>query len=243
MKNRKAQAMAVYLVLITMIIMGMAIATFFSVRDKMSKTISPPSDLLEIYDENAKTMFYENEAARLSSQTAFNSIAKEISSGQCSVINLDYVLWKGSCKPDAKSIQNKFLEKFNETYSSFGNLSSLSLEREIIKINSAEIIKNISDNEGYVVYNTTLTFNPSFEYNLSKNSINLDDFDDIYTLAMQCKDKNLTKASECLSGKLERWDFSINSFDKYILFSFKTKKSFLIENKIVNPEIKVAAEI
>lgn len=253
MKNKKAQVFATGLVIITLIMMGIALFVFLSVDSKIKEGVNPPVEILDSYTEKTAFAFYAKESAAFASANAFSALAKEITSGECTVVQMNYILWNDTCKPNTDEIKKKFMNKFNNSLvlsiknypSHLKNTSFVpSLqESDKIKLASDNIVLNASNNKGYVRYNSTFTFNPSFEFNLQDININLSDFENIYSIALQCKDKNRTKVENCLANKFERWDFSLSSYDKYLLSDFKTKKNYFLNGKISEVALKFALEI
>ena len=251
-KNKKAQIFSVFFVVMMLILLGIALATFFTVKNKLEKSIGVPSEMLDAYNEKTKLMLYSGEAAELSSNYAFSSVVKEgISTGECSVVQMDYVLWNNLCKPDTKEIEKKFLPKFDEDYRKLMKdypsklinnvaIKDISLVEDKLKIEAENATLITSNDKGYVAYNSTFTFNPSIMFNLSKDH-SLADFENVYSIAQKCKDKNETKVRECIS--FEKWDNSFAMSGNYLLFDLKTKKNYLINRSYKQLSFKFAVEL
>jgi len=251
-KNKKAQIFSVVFVVMMLILLGVALATFFTVKNKLEKSIGVPTEMLDAYNEKTELMLYSEEAVELSSNYAFNSVVKEgMSTGECTVVQMNYILWNNLCKPDTKEIEKKFLSKFDEEYRKFmkdyktgliknTNIGDISIVKDKLKIELENITIKSSDDKGYVTYNSTFIFNPSLTFDLNK-SHSLADFENIYSTVQKCKSKNETKVRECVS--FEKWDNSFVISGDSLLFDLKTKKNYLINSSYNQLEFKFAVEL
>jgi len=247
LKGKKAAYIAILLVIITLIAMASALTFFFKYRTHVSDSVGPPVELVDAVYEKQMLEFYVNEAGRLSAAKAFSDISeKGASSGECSFFG-DYIIWNEKCKPG--NVNGAFLEKFNSSFNDFIKSYTLikvipkgaSLNDGTAKIELEDIAFNASNEKGYVKYNATITCNNPLEINLQSIGINLDDFESIYEKAFECKDKNLTKAVECM--KIPSWKANIELLDNYLLFNMKTEKSFLIDNTFAPVSLNFALTI
>ena len=251
-KNKKAQFFSVLFVVMMLILLGIALATFFTVKSKLEKSIVVPSDIFNAYNEKTKLMLYSEEAAELSSNYALDFILKEgISTGECSIIQMNYILWNSECRPDTKEIEKKFLPEFDNNYRTFmkdykTNLTNNVDIRDIfivedkLKIEAENLTIKSSNDKGYVTYNSSFIFNPSLTFDLNKSS-SLNDFENIYSIAQKCKSKNETKVRECVS--FEKWDNSFAISGDYVLFDIKTKKNYLVNSGYKQLAFKFAVEL
>lgn len=246
-KGKKAQYIAILLVVITLAAMASALTFFFMYREKVSDSVGPPVGLVNAIYEKDMLEFYVQESGRLSVQEAFSYLAeKGASSGECSLFG-DYIIWNEKCKPG--NADNIFLEKFNSSFNNFLKSYTLikiapkepSLNNGTVKIESEDISFNASNNKGYVKYNVTINYNAPLEINLQSFGLNLDDFESIYEKAFECKDKNLTKAAECM--KVPGWKANIELLGQYMVFNMDTEKVFLINNEFAPVSLNFALVI
>ena len=59
-KNKKAQIFSVFFVVMMLILLGIALATFFTVKNKLEKSIGVPSEMLDAYNEKTKPLASPN---------------------------------------------------------------------------------------------------------------------------------------------------------------------------------------
>jgi len=245
-KNKKAQIFAVGLALITLIAMGYALYTFVMIKGDIEKNIIPSAKLIDAYDAKTKLLFYAKESARLAAQDAFNFIAeKKAASGNCIIDGSGYVNWLSDCKPNTEEIEENFLLEFKKSYESYmkdyteKTSYNITLEKNNINLNAKSITLNATEKE----YNASFIFEPSFSIDISAFSLDLTDFESIYSATQNCKSRNASKVKNCMTEKVKNWKIDVEFKEPSLLFDLTTKQSFFFDEGFSAIKLKFKIKI
>ena len=244
--NKKAQIFEVGLVLITLIALGYALYTFVMIKGNFETSVAPPAKLIDAYNSQKKLLFYAKESARLAAQNAFNLIAQEkAASGNCIIDGSGYVNWLSDCKPNTTEIEENFLAEFKKSYESYmkdyteKTSYNITFEKNKINLKAANITLNITEKE----YNASFTFEPSFSIDISAFDLNLEDFENIYLAAQNCKSNNVTRVKNCMIEKIQNWNADVEFKEPDLLLELSTKKSFFIDEDFSPIKLKFKIKI
>lgn len=232
MRNKKASIFELGLVTVTFVALAFALSSFMFIQAKIEKGASPDYEFIGMYDSKERAVLVNEERLNLMAQQAFYDIAKEgaIKGNDCVVREVEYVEWNENCSPNNENIKKDFISKING-----GNAS---LDNSILALKTGSVTKTIEE-KGYINYNVSFTFNTSVEFKMNNSGINIDDFEEIYNKAIECKKYDVEKTNECIDD-IENWDINVKKSDGYVLYDLSTKKNFFHDGKFEPIMLKFA---
>jgi len=205
MKNRRASIFAVALVLITFVSLSYALGSFILVKKSIEISESPNSELIDMYNQEIKDIFYTKELLKLKAQEELYRISVEgaVSGEECVIRSEEYIEWRENCKPNTEELKKRF-----------------TTEAE-----SKETKKIIEG--GYVNYEIEYEYDNSASIKLEDLGIYPEEFETIYEQANSCKKKEDIEG--CMS--LKNWNLIVKKVQEYELFDVSTKKNFFFGGK------------
>ena len=253
LRLNKKGIFGVLLVFATIMIIGTAIISFNTAKNKISSEIDTPIRLIELNAIKNTFLIYSNDSVNLASQHSYKILFDEINDifpSSCTTY-LNSVIIKDACLIDQNKLENKFLENFNLEYSKLINTypkPMIDVDKKnildyqifpkfetkiqdnilFLESNGQEI--NISKQTKFMDYTYSINVNPKNSLNLTKEKIFLNDLKnlvmEINSKSKICKIKNTDK--ELLSCFSE-----INS-DHFTLSPSISISNILIEIKTKN---------
>ena len=237
-KNKKAGIFAAGMVLAMLIFMSAAWFAFSTTNEKIGVEFRAINYLENLKNEQIKFKIYSEDATNIASVQSFYEIAKDSAidkaEASCQVLD-NYIIWSQDCKPESSFTKQQFLSDYNRV---FTNLISKYPNENLRATFTNEIIENSvvsttlpltlkAEKQGsFAKYSFETTFTPLIKVNLTKESIILGDFAEIYTDVISC-----SKDLACFNNlDFENWNFKVTEYSTYFLFKFQTKKSFFFTN-------------
>jgi len=220
-KEKRAQIFVTFVVFGLLMLCGYTLFTFVVYNNRTIVTLSLPSALLKLYDNEKSFEFSSSEAARLAlASTYYNFLNYEMFGKECKVSDGYVEIFDESCML-ASDIKEKFEQQFNQTFN------------EIMKEKKADF--DVSFDGNVVTLSTTIkdTLQPDvsaqgafFPWSakqefklriaLSLEEEGFQNFQQLFETIKNCKDK----LPEC-----EIKNFDISQKDNGFILS--TKKAFL----------------
>ena len=253
LRLNKKGIFGVLLVFATIMIIGTAIISFNTAKNKISSEIDTPIRLIELNAIKNTFLIYSNDSVNLASQHSYKILFDEINDifpSSCTTY-LNSVIIKDACLIDQNKLENKFLENFNLEYSKLINTYpkpmidvdkknildyqifpkfETKIQDYILFLESNRQEINISKQTKFMDYTYSINVNPKNSLNLTKEKIFLNDLKnlvmEINSKSKICKIKNTDK--ELLSCFSE-----INS-DHFTLSPSISISNILIEIKTKN---------
>ncbi len=248
--NKKATLFGWLLVIVTIILIGSTIASFNSIKNKLSLEVESSSKINELNSLNGNYAIYLNRSSSLALQQAyFDTISniKQSASASCQESDGKIIL-SSFCGIEKENIEKEFLKNFNREYLTFAlnypfqdEILSPSSEFESLLSEGILIIshkqKEISTKEKietqFFNYTYTLKSSPEFIYDLEKEKIYLAEIveisDKLKLLPSSCKNWEEQQAKkECISSiQSNNFEISFLEEDKFIRFILSSKDKFV----------------
>ncbi len=199
--NKKAGLYAVLLVIVTIILIGYVFYSFTIARNRVVYGLNAPNEVLQFNYENEKQLLYEQELIKMASTQAFSDTAKNFyysTDSDCKILNDNdkkYVVFDDKCNFNSDYIKSNFIYRLenNENLKNYDFI----LEENNLKASTNPIKKQTSLLRQFATYTITYDLNPSFTLDLNKESININDFNTLYSAAFDCKDSD--SVERCVS--------------------------------------------
>jgi len=242
MNGKKAGIFAISMVVGMIIFISLSWYSFSITNKNLNLGISKAISA-NYQNTRDKIYFYTLESSKLAASQAFYEVAKESAVDKektlCTVIE-NKLIWNQNCKPEQKFVENKFLEKYNDSFIGFlKNYPEKQLEDSeyIYLIEEDELFSTTSEKTLTTIettpvatYTMNYMFDSSLKINLFDEGIYLEDFESIYKQANSaitaCKDsKNMVV---CVKNRINlgRWVVEVEKEGSYLIFKCKTKKYF-----------------
>ena len=255
LRLNKKGIFGVLLVFATIMIIGTAIISFNTAKNKISSEIDTPIRLIELNAIKNTFLIYSNDSVNLASQHSYKILFDEINdifSSSCTTY-LNFIVIKDDCLIDQNKLENKFLENFNVEYSKLintypqlminadkKNILDYQLfpkfEKKIqdnilfLESNGQEI--NISKQTKFMDYTYSINVNPKNSLNLTKEKIFLNDLKnlvmEINSKSKICKIKTTDKELLSCFSEINSDQFTLSPSINIgnILIEIKTKDKF-----------------
>ena len=230
-KNKKAGFYAIFLVLMTLILVGYTMHGFTLSKGKISSTFNSATDAIKFNHEIDKEEIYENEKVKDAAIQAFYETSEQLvaPSDNCKIIEhkgKDYFIFNQNCKPESDYLADVFLEKLNNNEQVKDYVFVLEGGNPELQATREEIKKEDSFVGSFASYSLFYDLNPSFSFFLADEKINILDFATLYSEADRCKDQS--DVVDCIN--LENWELSFEK-NAYNFFNFNTKEYYFYEKQ------------
>ena len=255
LRLNKKGIFGVLLVFATIMIIGTAIISFNTAKNKISSEIDTPIRLIELNAIKNTFLIYSNDSVNLASQHSYKILFDEINdifSSSCTTY-LNFIVIKDDCLIDQNKLENKFLENFNVEYSKLINTYpqlminadkknildyqifpkfETKIQDNILFLESNGQEINISKQTKFMDYTYSINVNPKNSLNLTKEKIFLNDLKnlvmEINSKSKICKIKNTDKELLSCFSEINSDHFTLSPSINIgnILIEIKTKDKF-----------------
>ena len=255
LRLNKKGIFGVLLVFATIMIIGTAIISFNTAKNKISSEIDTPIRLIELNAIKNTFLIYSNDSVNLASQHSYKILFDEINdifSSSCTTY-LNFIVIKDDCLIDQNKLENKFLENFNVEYSKLINTYpqlminadkknildyqlfpkfETKIQDNILFLESNGQEINISKQTKFMDYTYSINVNPKNSLNLTKEKIFLNDLKnlvmEINSKSKICKIKNTDKELLSCFSEINSDQFTLSPSINIgnILIEIKTKDKF-----------------
>jgi hypothetical protein len=228
-KNKKAGFFAIFLVLMTLILVGYTMHGFTLSRDRISSSFNAATDAVGFSQDVDKEQIYENEKVKDAAVQSFYDTSQQLvqASDNCKIVEhngKEYFIFNQDCKPESDYLADTFLEKLTENEQARDYVFALEGGNLELQATRQEIEKESSFIGSFATYSLFYNVNTDYSFLLAEENMNLLDFTNLYSKAETCK--NSANVAGCMN--LKDWEFSFEK-DSYNFFDFKTKKYYFYE--------------
>ena len=233
MKGKKGQVFEVMIVVITLVVCGYAVSTFFERADSV-ETLSSPAVLRDIYAESKSLEYYLKDYANLASQSAYAKMAEKPAYGASCGVG-EYAFWDSLC-PDENSLKEEFKNEVKALITKNYN-ANLEYSGNNLNIKYDEITLKRQGKNYYANYTTK----PEFEiaYNIDFRKI----ADISIAKKAECSQKyaDMAGITGCLKGiSINGWNADVSGKANYYLFNLTSKKYYFYSDSFRPIELKFA---